>query len=89
MSNHDDHQETILSEYDFLYLPIDFVRRGYLGYAFVNLTTSIAAMRFCKSFNNLSWKDSMFIDSPKICKICPARVQGKDAHVRHFKIFYF
>ncbi|XP_026407692.1 protein terminal ear1-like [Papaver somniferum] len=88
MSNH--HQDAILSEYDFLYLPIDFVmRRGNLGYAFVNFITCIAAMRFYKSFDKLSWKESMFIDSPKICEICPARIQGKDAHVGHFKRFYF
>ncbi|XP_026458850.1 protein MEI2-like 7 [Papaver somniferum] len=83
------HLDAVLSEYDFLYLPIDFVRRGNLGYAFVNFTTWIAAMRFYKSFDKLSWKETMFIDSPKICEICPARIQGKDAHVGHFKRFYF
>ncbi|KAI3991497.1 hypothetical protein MKX01_006799 [Papaver californicum] len=88
MLNHDE-QDMILSEYDFLYLPMDFVRRGNLGYAFLNFTTSVAAMRFCASFDNFSWKDSMYIDTPKICKICPSRIQGKDGHVGHFKNSYF
>ncbi|KAI3937626.1 hypothetical protein MKW92_001359 [Papaver armeniacum] len=89
MLNHDGLQDMIISEYDFLYLPIDFVSRSNLGYAFLNFTTSVAAMRFYKSFNNFSWKDSMFFDTPKICKICPARIQGKDGHVSHFKNKYF
>ncbi|KAI3969536.1 hypothetical protein MKX01_020097 [Papaver californicum] len=88
MLNHED-QDMILSEYDFLYLPMDFVRRGNLGYAFINFTTSVAAMRFYKSFDNFSWKDSMFIETTKICKICPSRLQGKDGHVGHFKNSYF
>ncbi|XP_026396368.1 protein terminal ear1 homolog [Papaver somniferum] len=89
MLNHDGLQDMIISEYDFLYLPIDFGSRSNLGYAFLNFTTSVAAMRFYKSFNNFSWKDSMFLNTPKICKIRPARIQGRDGNVSHFKNKYF
>ncbi|KAI3917904.1 hypothetical protein MKW98_000138 [Papaver atlanticum] len=92
----DDHQDdnsslsesTTLSEYDFLYLPIDFKRKGNYGYAFLNFTTPVAAMRFYNAFNNFSWKDSIY-QSPKVCKICPAKIQGKDELVKRFKNSYF
>ncbi|KAI3917903.1 hypothetical protein MKW98_000137, partial [Papaver atlanticum] len=64
-------------------------RRANLGYGFVNFPSAIASIRFYKSFDDFSWKDSMFINSPKICKICPARIQGKDAHLAPFKKSYF
>merc|ERR1712216_1090715 len=32
--------------YNFLYLPIDFVRKANIGYAFVNLVDAAAALRF-------------------------------------------
>ncbi|RZC54136.1 hypothetical protein C5167_012989 [Papaver somniferum] len=89
MLNRDDQQEsTTLSEYDFLYLPIDFERKGNYGYAFLNFTTPVAAMRFYNAFNNFSWKDSIY-ESSKVCKICAARIQGKDELVKRFKNSYF
>ncbi|KAI3964536.1 hypothetical protein MKX01_042464 [Papaver californicum] len=92
MSNHDDNSSpsdtTTLSEYDFLYLPVDFKRKSNLGYAFLNFTTCIAALRFYNAFENFCWKSSTF-QSPKICRICPARIQGKDGLVGRFKNSYF
>ncbi|OVA19176.1 RNA recognition motif 2 [Macleaya cordata] len=77
-----DHQSSILSAYDFLYLPMDFKKRLNLGYAFVNFTSSVAAMRFYRSFDNYNWE---VFQTSKICKICPARIQGKDRLIGRFK----
>ncbi|CAL1362251.1 unnamed protein product [Linum trigynum] len=71
------------SEYDFLYLPMDFRTGANLGYAFVNFTSAVAAARFEQSFSNYKWNSSA--SNSKICKITPAEIQGKDGLVSHFK----
>ncbi|XP_058099977.1 protein terminal ear1 homolog [Magnolia sinica] len=75
-----------LSEYDFVYLPIDFKNKCNLGYAFVNFTTTKAAARLYKSMNKFKWA---VFDSRKICEIFYARIQGKDALVEHFQNSFF
>ncbi|KAI3951496.1 hypothetical protein MKX01_018612 [Papaver californicum] len=86
MLNQDDNsspsESTTLSEYDFLYLPVDFKRNSNMGYAFINFTTSVAAGRFYNAFENFCWRSSTF-QSPKIFKI------SKDGLVRRFKNSYF
>ncbi|XP_073120948.1 protein MEI2-like 7 [Henckelia pumila] len=76
-------------EYDFLYLPMDFRKKGNLGYAFVNFTTGVAANKFKKILQNFKWEtfrsdDGSFI-SKKICEITWARIQGKEVYTRRFK----
>ncbi|KAF5740288.1 protein MEI2-like 5 [Tripterygium wilfordii] len=72
----------IRSEYDFLYLPMDFRRGANKGYAFVNFTTAVAASRFAKAFEEYHWRVSV---SRKICQVTIAKIQGKDALQNHFK----
>ncbi|KAK4429696.1 protein terminal ear1 [Sesamum alatum] len=76
-------------EYDFLYLPMDFRRKGNLGYAFVNFTSGIAALEFGKTLHNYKWEmgctDRGPITSKKICEVTWARIQGKEALIRRFK----
>ncbi|KAG0457187.1 hypothetical protein HPP92_022021 [Vanilla planifolia] len=43
------------SEYDFVYLPMDFVSGNNLGYAFVNFTCSVAATRFYREKHLKPW----------------------------------
>ncbi|KZV35126.1 hypothetical protein F511_20219 [Dorcoceras hygrometricum] len=43
-------------EYDFLYLPMDFRKKGNLGYAFVNFTSPISANKFKKILQNFKWE---------------------------------
>ncbi|XP_018448644.1 protein terminal ear1 homolog [Raphanus sativus] len=70
------------SSYDFLYLPMDFVKHANLGYAFVNFTSSVAAERFRREYDNFLWVDFGY---KKICKISVAKYQGKEEYYQHFK----
>ncbi|KAL5982592.1 hypothetical protein ACLOJK_016666 [Asimina triloba] len=74
--------EPILSEYDFVYLLMDFRNHCNLGYAFVNFTTSVAAIRFYKSLHHFRWT---VFNSKKICEIAYAHIQGRDALEAHFQ----
>ncbi|KAA3478635.1 protein terminal ear1-like protein [Gossypium australe] len=75
------------SEYDFLYLPMDFGFHLNLGFAFVNFTSPVAALRFYKDFNNREW--SSRLGRKKICEISVAKFQGKDALKENFEHSYF
>ncbi|CAL9125678.1 unnamed protein product [Musa textilis] len=63
---------TTLSEFDFLYLPIDFKTGNNMGYAFVNFTSAVAAWRLYSSLQNYDWKPH---GSRKICVVTYARIQ--------------
>lgn len=74
-----------MSQYDFLYLPIDFKTKMNLGYAFVNFTTMEGA-----SALNTCWTGKGWVASPKIRLITRARLQGIEECKKHFKnaVFY-
>ncbi|KAJ9146347.1 hypothetical protein P3X46_028626 [Hevea brasiliensis] len=74
--------DPLKSEYDFLYLPMDFRNRANYGYAFVNFTSVVAASRFCKSFHKYKWEVSV---NKKTCEISCAVIQGKEALKNQFK----
>ncbi|XP_022938871.1 meiosis protein mei2-like [Cucurbita moschata] len=84
----DSRPDFYVSEYDFVYLPMDFMRSWYegkvsnLGYAFVNFTTSMAASQFCAVYHNYKWDVNV---NKKICEITEARIQGKEALKNAFK----
>ncbi|KAF8110130.1 hypothetical protein N665_0087s0011 [Sinapis alba] len=75
-------QQQTPSSYDFLYLPMDFVKQANLGYAFVNFTSSVAAERFRREYDNFLWVDFGY---KKICEISEAKYQGKEEYTQHFK----
>ncbi|KAE8683562.1 MEI2 C-terminal RRM only like 1 protein [Hibiscus syriacus] len=54
-----------------------------LGYAFVNFTTHVAALRFYRVFNNLKWSCGNI--RKKICEIGIAKYQGKDTLKNNFQ----
>ncbi|OWM88457.1 hypothetical protein CDL15_Pgr003869 [Punica granatum] len=76
------HAQLPRSEYDFVYLPIDYERKLNKGYAFVNFTSADAAVRMGRAFHGMKWegfklKDSITFRTKKVCEICPAATQGK------------
>ncbi|XP_038875868.1 uncharacterized protein LOC120068227 [Benincasa hispida] len=84
----DSEPDFCVTEYDFVYLPMDFMRSWYegkvsnLGYAFVNFTSSMAAYKFCAAYHNQKWDVNV---NKKICEITEARIQGKQALKNAFK----
>ncbi|KAJ9189672.1 hypothetical protein P3X46_000937 [Hevea brasiliensis] len=77
-----DCEETILSAFDFLYLPMDFGNHANKGYAFVNFTDPRAAWKFYAAVHSQRWE---LFQSTKICEISSARLQGKEGLVKHFQ----
>ncbi|KAG8057532.1 hypothetical protein GUJ93_ZPchr0002g24881 [Zizania palustris] len=69
------------SEYDFLYVPIDFGTCCNKGYAFVNMTTADAAWRLVSFLQNHRWDA---VCSGKVCDVVPAKIQGRENLVAHF-----
>ncbi|XP_068650777.1 protein terminal ear1-like [Aristolochia californica] len=74
--------EPVLSEYDFVYLPMDFRNQCNLGYGFVNFTNHRGAVRFYNTYVNHRWE---IYESKKVCEVSSARIQGKAALVERFK----
>ncbi|KAF7126833.1 hypothetical protein RHSIM_Rhsim11G0182300 [Rhododendron simsii] len=70
-----------VSAFDFMYLPIDFSTGCSRGFAFVNFTEARAVWKFLRACNRKTWD---LFQSPKICEIVCAKIQGKEALVKHF-----
>jgi len=68
--------------YDFLYLPLNPVRRANLGYIFINFT-SIQAVEECKKL--LNGKPLGPSTTEKRCEVALARVQGQANITAHFR----
>ncbi|KAK6132370.1 hypothetical protein DH2020_033891 [Rehmannia glutinosa] len=85
----DDYCKEHSLEYDFLYLPMDFRKKDNLGYAFVNFTTAVMAMKFKKILQNYKWglvyDEGRIFTSKKICDITWARIQGKKPLIERFQ----
>ncbi|VVA30430.1 PREDICTED: terminal [Prunus dulcis] len=77
---------TLISAYDFLYLPIDFQTGFNKGYAFVNFTSPEAVWKFYKAADSQAWE---LFHSTKIRQIAYAKIQGKKRLVRHFETMGF
>ena len=66
---------------DFFYLPLDFKSGKSLGYAFVNLVTSVALVEFKTQFSGLK----LCSGSAKALAISPAKIQGLERNYNLFK----
>ncbi|KAL4354724.1 hypothetical protein GQ457_06G002080 [Hibiscus cannabinus] len=77
-----DEEESSVSAFDFLYLPVDFITKLNKGYAFVNFTSPRAARRFSVACHGQHWDR---FQSTKIREICCAKLQGIEQLVRHFE----
>ncbi|EOX97888.1 hypothetical protein QUC31_015449 [Theobroma cacao] len=84
--NGDADEEPLLSAFDFLYLPIDFVTKSNKGYAFVNFTNPQAARKFFDAWHHKRWQ---CFQSHKICEIYCAKLQGMEQLVKHFERMEF
>lgn len=69
-------------DFDFFYLPIDFRNKCNVGYAFVNFRGHATAVRF---MSDLEGRRLPATNSTKVCALCWARVQGRQANVDHYK----
>lgn len=71
------------SQFDFLYLPVDFQSRASLGYAFVNLQDEATAHRFWDTFDGYS---NWVIPSRKVSGVSWAGPhQGLQAHIERYR----
>jgi hypothetical protein len=70
-------------KYNFVYMPIDFVRQAGLGYAFVNLTLPEVVKDFWEAFDGFSaWP----VDCEKVCRVnWSSPHQGYEEHVQRYR----
>lgn len=69
--------------YDFIYLPIDFRSKSGFGYAFINMTSNAAALKFFEHFNGFTeWP----MKSQKVAEVTWSEPsQGLDIHVDRYR----
>ncbi|GAB4861384.1 hypothetical protein Ancab_036567 [Ancistrocladus abbreviatus] len=72
------------SEFDFVYLPVDFKRNLNYGFAFVNFTNVEGAFRLLKSWTGRKWVQCGY-NSKKKCEISRAYIQGKEELRKKFE----
>ncbi|XP_042500151.1 protein terminal ear1 homolog isoform X1 [Macadamia integrifolia] len=71
----------LLSEFDFVYLPVDFKSNQNKGYGFVNFTSTAGAFRFFRAYDMHKWD---IFHSRKTCEIDFADIQGRENLAKHF-----
>ncbi|RLN35290.1 hypothetical protein C2845_PM03G04200 [Panicum miliaceum] len=76
----------VKSEYDFLYVPIDFRTMANKGYAFVNMTSPDAARRLWEHLHGHRWEVRR---CGKTCAVDYGAVQGLVRLVDHFSLSSF
>ncbi|KAL0454136.1 UNVERIFIED_CONTAM: protein terminal ear1 [Sesamum latifolium] len=78
------HEEHRTSAYDFLYLPIDFRTKKSRGFAFVNFTDASTVWKFFDAFHLKNWDSVDRKKWTKKIEVVCAKIQGKEALVKHF-----
>ena len=68
--------------YDIFYLPIDYVNRCNLGFAFINFVEPFHIILFYELYRGKKWKK---FNSDKICELLYAKFQGKKELISHFE----
>jgi hypothetical protein len=77
-------------QYDYVYLPVDFVNHCNVGYAFINLRSAEIRQRFYRHFHNQKVKEVLpGFNSKKVlkqvCEVNKAKVQGAKENIRRIK----
>ena len=70
------------STYDIFYLPIDYVNKCNLGFAFINFVEPFHIILFYELYRGKKWKK---FNSDKICELLYAKYQGKKELIAHFE----
>ena len=68
--------------YDIFYLPIDYVNKCNLGFAFINFVEPFHIILFYELYRGKKWKK---FNSEKICELLYAKFQGKKQLISHFE----
>jgi len=68
--------------YDIFYLPIDYVNKCNLGFAFINFVEPFHIILFYELYRGKKWKK---FNSDKICELLYAKFQGKKELIAHFE----
>ena len=68
--------------YDVFYLPIDYVNKCNLGFAFINFVEPLHILLFYELYRGKKWKK---FKSDKICELLYAKFQNKKELIAHFE----
>ena len=68
--------------YDIFYLPIDYINKCNLGFAFINFVEPLHIILFYELYRGKKWKK---FNSEKICELLYAKFQGRKELILHFE----
>ena len=68
--------------YDIFYLPIDYINKCNLGFAFINFVEPFHIILFYELYLGKKWKK---FNSDKICELLYAKFQGRKELISHFE----
>ena len=74
--------ENFKNTYDIFYLPIDYINKCNLGFAFINFVEPFHIILFYELFRGKKWKK---FNSEKICELLYAKYQGRKELINHFE----
>jgi hypothetical protein len=70
------------NEYDIFYLPIDYINKCNLGFAFINFIEPFHIILFYELYRGKKWNR---FNSDKICELLYAKYQGRKELISHFE----
>ena len=68
--------------YDIFYLPIDYINKCNLGFAFINFVEPLHIILFYELYRGKKWKK---FNSDKMCELLYAKFQGRKELISHFE----
>ena len=74
--------EDFKDTYDIFYLPIDYVNKCNLGFAFINFVEPLHIILFYELYRGKKWKK---FNSDKKCELLYGKYQGKKELIAHFE----
>ena len=74
--------ENFKNTYDIFYLPIDYINKCNLGFAFINFVEPFHIILFYELYRGKKWKK---FNSEKKCELLYAKYQGRKELIAHFE----